>query len=240
MKKPLLAPLLGIAAASLVFGCGPTSAQSAQDQLDERYNRALAAGYKALFLCGAIANAERFGSKRSEESVMRWELTGIQAPLDAIVPTLDYQMVRHSGRLIRVEVDWAEDMPPRIAISRNARDRRGCSILPIGTSAETADSMITARERSRTGFVFDPPIHSEYINYEAPTSALAELAEEGSAGRYGEGSRTTALIVIKDDEAKLEQYAEGFDPLRPSAHGQSPRALPRRWLVRRFMTACSM
>ncbi|MDA0915000.1 MAG: serine hydrolase, partial [Proteobacteria bacterium] len=63
----------------------PAVAQSAQEQLDARYDRALAAGYKALFLCSAIANAEANGTTRTPESVHEWELTGIQAPLNDIV-----------------------------------------------------------------------------------------------------------------------------------------------------------
>ncbi|MBX9727401.1 MAG: serine hydrolase, partial [Sphingopyxis sp.] len=35
------------------------TAQSQQEAIQARYDRALAAGYKALMLCGAIASAER-------------------------------------------------------------------------------------------------------------------------------------------------------------------------------------
>ena len=50
-----------IAAAALLAPV-PALAQSQQEALDARYDRALAAGYKALFLCSAIANAERAGA----------------------------------------------------------------------------------------------------------------------------------------------------------------------------------
>ena len=65
-------------AAAALLASVPALAQSQQDTLDARYDRALAAGYKALFLCSAIANAERAGAKRTPESVMEWELVGIQ------------------------------------------------------------------------------------------------------------------------------------------------------------------
>ena len=50
--------LLTLLAVTIATGCSPTSAQTAQDELDGRYERALAAGYKALMMCGAIGNAE--------------------------------------------------------------------------------------------------------------------------------------------------------------------------------------
>ncbi|MEC7288926.1 MAG: cytochrome P450, partial [Pseudomonadota bacterium] len=46
----------------------PLAAQSTtQDDISARYDRALAAGYKALFLCSAIANAEIDGEPLSDE-----------------------------------------------------------------------------------------------------------------------------------------------------------------------------
>lgn len=54
-------------AAALLLCATPVLAQSQQKQLDDRYDRALAAGYKALFLCSAIANAERNGTTRTPE-----------------------------------------------------------------------------------------------------------------------------------------------------------------------------
>ncbi|MCM0000777.1 MAG: hypothetical protein NBV68_15470, partial [Erythrobacter sp.] len=79
--------------ATALLLASPLAAQNQQEALDARYDRALAAGYKALMLCSAIANAEANGTVRTPESVVQWELTGIQAPLDAIVPTLPHQVV---------------------------------------------------------------------------------------------------------------------------------------------------
>ena len=78
---------LTVVAPALIFAgmASPAAAQSQQEQLDARYDRALAAGYKALFLCSAIFNAERNGATRTPESVEKWELTGIRSPIDEIV-----------------------------------------------------------------------------------------------------------------------------------------------------------
>ncbi|HCJ45066.1 MAG TPA: serine hydrolase, partial [Erythrobacter sp.] len=65
--------------AAALLAAAPLAAQSVtQEQIETRYDRSLAAGYKALFLCSAIANAERNGALRTAESVFEWELSGIQ------------------------------------------------------------------------------------------------------------------------------------------------------------------
>ncbi|HCO47410.1 MAG TPA: serine hydrolase, partial [Erythrobacter sp.] len=49
--------------AAALLAAAPLAAQSVtQEQIETRYDRSLAAGYKALFLCSAIANAERNGA----------------------------------------------------------------------------------------------------------------------------------------------------------------------------------
>lgn len=203
-----------LAATALVLSTTAT-AQSAQERLDERYDRALAAGYKALMLCGAIGNAERFGAKRSEQSVLEWELSGIQAPLNDIVPELKHELVRQNGRLIRVEVQWDDALPPRIAVSKNTRDRRGCSITPIGTSIAEANLLTPERNSNRTGRTYEAPVFGPSVDYENPSSTMAAIASKGFSGGYGEGSRTTALIVVRNEETQLEQYAHGFGPSTP-------------------------
>lgn len=45
-------------AATALLLASPIAAQNQQEALDARYDRALAAGYKALMLCGAISSAE--------------------------------------------------------------------------------------------------------------------------------------------------------------------------------------
>ena len=65
MKKSLIAA----ACAALVLGSTQSAAQTAQDDLDARYDRALAAGYMARMLCSAISSSERTGTGRTPESV---------------------------------------------------------------------------------------------------------------------------------------------------------------------------
>ncbi|MFN9498986.1 MAG: serine hydrolase, partial [Erythrobacteraceae bacterium] len=94
-----------------VPAAAPALAQSQQAALDARYDRALAAGYKALMLCSAIAIAERNGTTRAPASVEAWELSGIQSPHNAIIGELPYEIVRRpTGQIAHVAVRWTDEM----------------------------------------------------------------------------------------------------------------------------------
>ncbi|WP_338445014.1 serine hydrolase [Pelagerythrobacter marensis] len=188
-----------ILAAAALLAPIPALAQSQQEALDARYDRALAAGYKALFLCSAIANAERAGAERTPESVTEWELAGIQAPLDTIVPDLPFEVVRGQGdgQVSHVRVAWADDMPPRIA---DHDSQRGCHLLPIGGGLPPIDTVRTAEPAPSAPLVAPPG------------TALARAMRAGFSPQYGEGTRTTAVLVRRDGETLGEIYADGFGP----------------------------
>ncbi|MEO1489550.1 MAG: serine hydrolase [Pseudomonadota bacterium] len=198
MKKLLL---LGAIAVSLA---APATAQSAQERLDARYDRALAAGYKALFLCSAIAHAEANGTTRTPESVHEWELTGIQAPLDEIVRDLDYTIERHqNGTVERVSVVWDDVLDRRYAIHLDKG--RGCALTPIAGEREMYGRPAnTPAARAREVAAITP----------FPAS-LSDLADAAFAGGYGDGARTTAVLVQRDGALVGERYVEGFDPATP-------------------------
>ncbi|MBX7500109.1 beta-lactamase family protein [Qipengyuania sp. YG27] len=215
-------------AAAALLAAAPLAAQSTtQEQLDTRYDRALAAGYKALFLCSAIANAERNGATRTPESVEQWELTGIQAPLDEIVHNLEYRLlpIPDGEGLGAVEVDWEIDMPPRVAVAENGR---GCSIQPIGFEPSRLDTDSGTVEVSGSYRSY-PPTSDKFVERSVQTARPGSSSETASlmiarnladplnnafTEHFGEGTRTTSVLVKRGD-ALVEQYAEGFDPQTP-------------------------
>ncbi len=201
MIKPILG---GLAAFTFAFSA-PLAAQSAQEKLDSRYDRALAAGYKALMLCSAIGNAERNGAKRTPESVHEWELTGIQAPLNDIVQDLDYEIVRRpSGQIAHVAVDWAEDMPPRVAAYFS---ETGCSALPIGTAEDWSEPARPIEMEPRDNSV------TAWSQFKA--SPVRDEVEAAFGDQYGKGTRTTAALVQTDSEIIDWQFAQGYTPQTP-------------------------
>lgn len=189
-----------LAAATLLLTL-PAHAQSQQEVLEGRYDRSLAAGYKALMLCSAIANAEANGTTRSPESVSQWELAGIQAPLGDIVPELPFEVVRGpAGSIAHVAVSWADEMPARFATYSPGS---GCYAEPIGAlfPAPQSAEPIAAREG-----------RFEFLDEER-SLAPVEAAFVGEA--YGAGARTTAVLVVRDRMIEAERYAEGFDQRTP-------------------------
>ena len=165
----------------------PSAAQTTQEALQARYDRALAAGYKAVMLCGAIANAERAGVERSIESVENWELRGIQAPMDALIAGLPAAVVRSPalpGRVsevAHVSVTWALDMPPRLALHDSGR---GCQLQPVGA---VFPPIRTTRDDVAPRTLTLQPFRS---------GQLATLADGAFVGSYGDKARTTGVLVM--------------------------------------------
>jgi CubicO group peptidase (beta-lactamase class C family) len=195
----------------------PATAQSQQEALQARYDRALAAGYKALMLCSAIANAQANGTTRTAESVAEWELTGIQAPLDAIVRELDHRIYYDPSRtqLRSVHVTWAEgNVQPRVATFEQGR---GCSAQPPGFTqpwAVAPSEPPTAANQPEAAPVAAPaPLGSERTSRRM-SRALDTAFGGAFDARYGTGARTTAVLVKRGDGV-AEQYVDGFDALTP-------------------------
>ena len=198
-----------LAAATAAFAlASPVVAQSEQEALDARYDRALAAGYKALMLCGAIASSEATGmGVRTAESVYEWELTGIQQPLDAIIRELPYEIVREAeevgARINRVEVTWADDMPPRVA---RHNPGSGCAVWPIG---------VQPLEWASPNFADTPSPALAFAPPEPRPSTVRPIREAAFDGTYGEGSRTTVVLISKDTKFVDWGGAPGFGPFTP-------------------------
>ena len=205
--------LRSLLAAAALCAFLPTAALAqtvSQEQLDARYDRALAAGYRALFLCGAIAGAERNGATRSVESVERWELSGIQAPLDSLIGEMRARPIRiqsvasdgspAQGALAAFTVEWAEGFAPRLAVNTG---EDGCRLAPIGMDVGTA---LAAGE---------PELRD--LDRTASDQSVGEdgLARTGMEARYGQDTRTTAVVVMRSGSLVSEAYAEDFGPLIP-------------------------
>jgi len=182
-----------------------------QEEVEARYDRALAAGYKALFICSAMTNAERAGTRRTMDSIERWELTGIQAPLDSIAPNMKAIPVRvqplgTDGKpagpspLVAIIVEWAEGSPPRIA---QHVPGNGCRLLPPGTDVRERPTVEPAAVFERqTGIQFEEKIQEQ-------------LARTAFDSKYGEGARTTAALIMRNAKPVSEAYVDGFDAQTP-------------------------
>lgn len=193
------ATIKALLAASLL--AAPASAQVDRPE----YVRALAAGYKASFLCSGIFNAGQ-----TEQQVARDDLQRIYPELEPLVPGLEARIDLHAST---VSVAFSDRLPPRIAVWR---PNLGCAQLPVGASLDTmglvprlavnpdvdrndrlpwpnGDRNAAARPRG---------------DARALTRAVAAAFDRRS---YGQGSETTAVLVVQDGRIVAERYRDDFD-----------------------------
>ena len=170
---------------------------------------ALAAGWKAAFTCSGL-----FTSGVPLATIEQNELDGIYPDFQIAYDELSDASVDRVNKT--VSVDWSPTLPPRIAVWRAGF---GCTQLPIGAPLEFANTLgdITnwpenngpdraraigdnARIQQDRGF---------YGSLEVPLS----FAFDGQT--YGEGTRTSAVVILSKGEIVGEKYARGISALTP-------------------------
>ena len=177
----------------------PAPAQIVAQPSAGTYQRAVAAGYKAALYCSGIFNAGR-----APEQIDADELTGIYPEYAGIVSTRRAKVDR---KLQTVEVMFDPKLQPRRAAWTSGH---GCVTLPIGSTApqgsKTAAASPIAGADPRRWPQGDAGIAPR------PSRALAGGVAKAFEGTYGAGTKTVAVIVVKDGRVLAEQYGSGFGP----------------------------
>lgn len=174
----------------------PVAAQS--DKEPDDYTRALAAGYKAQFICSGLWN----GGK-SLADIKADELTGIYSHIAEIVPTLNAEIDEQKRQ---VRVSYSTEMPTRTAIWNS---ETGCTGMPIGFTA----NQNAAPSKQRT-FHDELPWPMGDRGEEAAQSEVFELLIQAAMGASGDnkyGGKTSAVLVIKNGQIVGEHYKQGHD-----------------------------
>ena len=195
---PKLASRLLIAAALVAV---PASAQVDRPE----YVRALAAGYKASFLCSDIFNAGM-----SEEQVEKDDLRRTYAELEPIMAKLEARIDRQAKT---VTVVFDDRLPPRVAAWR---PHLGCAQLPIGAAPETARLIprLSANPAVERNDRLSWPNGDKNASARPRGNRQAlERAVSAAFDRrtYGQGSETTAMLVVQDGKIVAERYRDDFD-----------------------------
>ena len=181
-------------------------AAPAAAQVDSpRYVRALAAGYKAAFLCSDIFNAGMTEAQVEADDLKRNypEYVPIMAELKA--------QVDRQGRTVSVAFD--DKLPPRIAVWR---PHLGCAQLPIGAGPEAARfvprlSVNPAVDRSDR-LPWPNGDRNATAKPRGDARALTRAVDAAFDRRtYGQGSETTAVLVVQDRKIVAERYRPDFD-----------------------------
>jgi CubicO group peptidase (beta-lactamase class C family) len=171
---------------------------------DDGRTRAIAAGYKALTLCGA-----HFSARRSPTQVEALELRGIYPDYEARVHALPASIDR-KARTVSVPFDPA--LPPRIAAWR---PNLGCAQLPVGADIKAVAALPRFDTRAPDLDRKPWPLGERNATAKPRGDAAAlkrAVADAFDPARFGEGHATTGVVVLQDGRIVAERYLKGFGP----------------------------
>src|SRR5690348_12765522 len=189
--------VLGIAAA-LLFATSPVAPARAPGETLRA--REIAAGYEAIFLC-----SDTFVGHMSEAAIDGTDLAGWRFPLDSL-----HAAVNRKAKSVSVQFD--PGMPPRIAVWRPLL---GCAHLPIGASSDAANAVPSLPHDLAPPSLDRAAWPRGDANAVAPLPAARKAALDALVARafdgstYGEGSKTSAVLVLLDGRIVTERYALG-------------------------------
>ncbi|HYJ83886.1 MAG TPA: serine hydrolase, partial [Allosphingosinicella sp.] len=185
-------------ALALLIAAAPAAAQPPPRE-PTTYDRAVAAGYKALTLCSGIFNAGR-----TQAQVEALELTGIYPEYEAIVPTLAATVDQEKRR---VTVRFDEALPARVA---HSRADYGCFLYPIGASSAPplGPDLVRGMEMHEPRWPYGDADATGRPR--GDSKALDRAVDSAFGAKFGEGSRTTGLVIVQRGKIVAERYAEGF------------------------------
>lgn len=183
--------------------------------------RALAAGYKALFTCSGYFNA---GQSLAE--IESNELSGIYVDYRPIMEEVGEADIDEAEKTVIVEFDGY--LNPRAAVWRPGI---GCSLLPIGTPPTATDWLPSLLNMPSMDAPDNTTALGDNVTLTENTFALdllgvpVSFAFDGST--YGNGTRTSAVVVLHKGQVVAEQYARGIDRTTPQ----------RTWSVAKSLTS---
>jgi CubicO group peptidase (beta-lactamase class C family) len=174
------------------------SADAVAQQERPAYVRALAAGYKAAFVCSNL-----FNGGLSEQQTQADDLRGTYGILNPIFPTLTANVDRER-RVVSVPYD--EAMPPRIAVWRPSL---GCTQLPIGASADAASALphISVTPPNLDAQPWPMGDRNAAAKGDGDPRLMRDVVTSAFDRRtYGQGSETTAIVIVRNGRIVAERY----------------------------------
>lgn len=185
---------------------------------------ALAAGYKAAFLCSG-----RWNAGQDEARITRDDLTGIYREYQDLLPGLP-ATIDEAARTVSVQ--FSSSLPPRMAVWRPLL---GCAQLPPGAGAAAAESVARLtpdlQRPDLAGADARPwPLGDagavQPLRRRRDREALDAQISAAFTAAYN-SDKTTAVIVIQGGRIIAERYRDGWTMHTPQ----------RTWSVAKSLTA---
>lgn len=162
------------------------------------YNKALAAGYKAQFICSGLWN----GGKTLKD-IEADELTGIYGHIARIVPTLNANI---DEKTRQVRVTYSDAMPPRVAFWN---PETGCTGWPIGSNGFSFTG--TPKLREFNDELAWPMGDRGATNKQAKENKGLQQITAAALDNSIYGGKTSAFLLVKDGQILTERYKDGHD-----------------------------
>lgn len=220
-------PVVMLLMAATLSAAAPLRSSSAagaagdESSQQDAHSRALAAGYKAAFICSDV-----FDARETPEQIAADDLEGIYRQYQALVRSLPPAAIDRAQHTVSVRFD--DKLPPRISAWRAGL---GCTELPIGAGAEMISALPQLKAPRPEGDMDElpwPQGDTSAASGTNPPAALAELVAAAFDGHtYGAATKTTAVIVIRNGRILAERYRTGYDMHTPQ----------RTWSVAKSLTA---
>ena len=179
--------------AALVFTTGAAHAQA-----PDPAHLSNVAGYKAAFTCSA-----HFNANRSVDEIAGDELHRVYPDYRDAMAALPDAVIDEDAKTVSVSYDGGVRMAAW-------RPYLGCAQLPAMADEDAIGT---------------PPYVKSFWDHPAPAplterlsndAALLDLVEAAfDRTSYGEGTETTAVVVLKDGAIVAEKYRKGFDASTP-------------------------
>lgn len=174
----------------------------AQEAETETTINSYAAGYVSGFTCSAVFNADK-----NEAAIREHELTGIY-------PLAAEQVAEFSAEINReqkwVRVSYDNGIRERISVWR---ERLGCVDLPVGASIADVSKVVHPFSGATTGKDTGQPWQQRQpLNQSSGNSQLDRVIQQAFSKHYGEGARTTAVLIATPEAILAEHYIDGFTP----------------------------
>ena len=201
----LIRPLL--ACAAMLAASLPASLQEGGDTA--QMQSALAAGYKAAFVCSAT-----FTAGQSMAEIEANELSGIYPDYREAFEAVSDPVINDETRT--VSVSYRRSMPPRIAAWRPGL---GCVQLPIGARADAIEYLPKFADWTWPDGLDDSSLIGANVRMTFPVHVTDRLEAPISfafdGATYGEGTRTSAVVIARGGEIVGERYGRGIDAQTP-------------------------
>lgn len=200
MRTLVLGGLLAMASSAAMAQEGGTTGEM---------DKALAAGWKAAFTCSAS-----FNGALPLETIKRNELDGIYPDFKDAYDALPEARINRERKIVSVQ--WSDTLPARYAVWRGGF---GCTQLPIGAELGLMDTLPvfgswkTDTEPDTSTAIGTSVRLTSKDGYYGALEVPLSFAFDGAT--YGEGTRTSAVVIVSAGEVIAEQYARGISANTP-------------------------